>query len=404
MRFPGANDIRCKSCGHFETLPRPPRADDVCPACGAGVFRREGPAPDPLSHVGVLVRAMGSLGGVLFIVGVALIASVPHMTLRALAAVMITLASLKLAIRAMNVTRKDGIGFPEVSPEELFDRSALLPAGVFAIVFTLLPRLLFATAFAPSEGRLDDELVMQGAEPSLLDHDGAEEFPSLDDDETAWEDAFDEEPEDPALAQAIAAARKESARAEPPSGNSAPPTAAVALTRPPVVDDGARPRGLRVAVLLLALMLFLYAPMALVSYLRSGSAWALFNIPQGILDIAKDPRGYARLCAVAVTAFVVGFAFDTLTVDWPFYAAPLAHIPRNTVQLFAWGVCGLYVRSRARQLAMPVDDDDWVLLTRHAAPVASVAEPMRVRPTSISLDDDDDIPVVQGAALPDDRP
>jgi len=403
MRFKGANEIYCKSCQHFEALPRAPRSDDVCPACGAGVYRREGPAPDPISHLGELVRAMGSLSGVLFIVGVALIASVPHVTLRALAAVMITLASLKLAVRAMNVSRKDGIGFPEVSPEELFDRSALLPATVFAVVFALLPRLMITIAIgAPDDSDVHAE---DPAVHAFLEDDGTDVEAPIGEDAT-WHDDDDEEQVDAALAEAIAAAQRERAReAGVASATLEPqrPPASTTTARATSVDDGAGSPSMRVAFMLLALALFFYAPMALVSFLRSGSTWAILSVPRGISDIAQDPRGYARLCAVAVTALVVGLAVDVLTIDWPFYAAPLVHIPRNAVQLFAWGVCGLYVRSRARQLSMPIDGDDWVLLTRHQAPPAP-AEPARVRPTSISLDDEDDIPIVTGAALPEHDP
>jgi hypothetical protein len=397
MSFSGSNDILCKKCGHFESLSRAPRADDACPACGSGIYRRLGPSPDPLSHVGQLFRALGSLRGVFFVIGVAFLGSVPHVTLWLASAVMITLASLKIANRAMNVTRKDPIEFPEVSPDELFDRAALMPAGMFALLFLFVPRILFSFAFvAPS-----DRDEFWGAEQS--DDDGATAQAG---DEAGWEWNEDEPapPEDPALAAALEKVQREHGAKQQ--------DLAAALKS---ADDAATPDGIEKApkkaaapvrwlYLLGALALFFYAPMALVSYLRTGSTWALFFIPQGVLAIAGDARGYARLSAVAVTAFVLAFGLDTLTHDWPFWAGPLALIPRNALQLVAWGACGLYVRSRARQLDMPVDGDDWVLLTRPAAPLAAPVEAPRPRPAALSLGDDDDIPMVQGTVLPPDAP
>jgi hypothetical protein len=389
VSFTGENDILCKKCGHFETLSRAPRMDDTCPACGSGIYRRLGPAPDPLSHVGQLFRALASLRGVFFVVGVAVLGALPHITLWIAAAVMITLASLKLAGRAMNVTHKDGIEFPEVSPDELFDRSALVPAGIFATLFLFVPRLLFSFAFVAPEERDDfwgaDSHEQHAADPSIDTVDG---------DGWQWQD---EAPQDPALAAALADIQKMQKAQTEPSGAAAPSVVPSVTTKKP---HGA----MRFGALFGALALFLYAPMALVSYLRTGSTWALFFIPNGIVTIAQDLRGYARLSVVAVTAFVLAYGLDSLTHEWPFWAGPLVLMPRNALQLIAWGACGLYVRSRARQLDMPVDGDDWVLLTRPPAPLAAPAEAPRPRPAALSLGGDDDIPMVQGTVLPPDAP
>lgn len=256
-------DIWCKACGHRESLQRALRADESCPVCNAGVFKRHG-APSPTSHARHLMASLLSMRGVMFVGAVALFASVPDWRARALASIMLTLGGIKLAMRAMKVERE--IEFPELSPEELFDFSAIIPAIAFSLTFLIAPWVL----------------VLFG-----LDAEGVR----------------------------------------------------------------------RTLMLSGAAFLVAFAPMALVMYLRTGTSFALFLLPQGIAAIASDVKGYVGLCTLAVPALVGVVVLDSLPL--PFYYAPLLQLPRVTLVLLAWGLCGLYVRSRAREYDVPCDDFDW---------------------------------------------
>jgi hypothetical protein len=331
-----------------------------------------------------------------------------HYVLWIASMVMITLASLKLAVRAMNV--KGEIEFPEVSPEELFDRSALLPAGVFALLFLVLPAVLFEIAIPspPPKSAFDSLAPKDGARvkgmPSQDDLDALADYgnPSA----YVHEGDADVPPEaeiDPALRDAVAKVER-AQKKRAPSAEERAPDAEVSFTRE-LHDDTKRVGWLLV---LAALALFLYAPMALVMFLRTGSTWAFLFVPQGIAAIAQDVRAYAGLAAIAVPAFGLKVGIDRLVEALPFYVEPLLLFPRSALILVAWGACGLYVRQRARDFDMPVDVDDWVAHARppptpdpslglDAAPVA------RRRPTAISLDggpDDFDPPPVVGTLLP----
>ena len=244
--------------------------------------------------------------------------------------------------------------------------------------------------------------VLEGPDPERAENDGEHAF--ADGDDGAWQDDNEPPPPDPALAAALAAAEKKHGKAQGASDLAAAGDASKDAQRAQARQGKKPGASVRFGFLLGALALFLYAPMALVSYLRTGSTWALLFVPQGVMTISQDLRAYGRLAAVAVSAFAGAFLLDAITYDWPFYATPLALIPKNVLQLVAWGACGLYVRARARQLGMPVDDEDWTLLTRTPAQPLPPPPPVQARPAAISLDSDDDIPLVQGTVLPPDAP
>lgn len=291
----GGMDIWCKACGHKESLQRALRADEACPVCNAGICKRRGAPPSPASHARHLFAALLSMRGVMFIGAVAIFASVPDWRARAIAAVMLTLGAIKLAMRAMKVERD--IEFPELSSDELFDFSAIIPAIAFSLTFLITPWVL----------------VMFG----------------LDADDTKQK-----------------------------------------------------------AMLGGAAFLVAFAPMALVMYLRTGTAFALFFFPQGLAAIASDVKGYVGLCMFAVPALAGVVVLDSLSL--PFYYAPLVQLPRVALVLLTWGFCGLYVRSRAREFDVPCDDFDWTPHQRVfdmpvAAPTASRSRtpaPSSMRPAS----------------------
>lgn len=364
------SDIWCRMCGHSETLQRALRADDKCPACGANVYRRKGPPPSPRTHVGQVVRALFSLRGVFFLVGLAIVSEAAsfHYALVVPALMMLTLASLKLATRAMRVDtspKSEGVEFPEVSAEELFDRTALLPALVFALVFLVVPGVLFTIAWPehreqkpPTRNAAQDmaDLALGITPPASPPQHARAHDDDADGDEPGDLSGFDDAQVDPALQAAIASANK---RAPPPRANEAPPVHEDEDTS--VLDDAhASLGGLAPALMGLALLLLLYAPMALVMFLRTGTTWALFFVPQGIATIVSDVKAYAGLCAFAVPAFGSKILLDRVADALPFYVEPFLLVPRNALILVAWGVCGLYVRQRARTFDMPVDEDDWV--------------------------------------------
>jgi hypothetical protein len=377
-------EIWCKKCNHHEALGRAIRPDEACPACGGAVYVRRTAPPTPQSHAGVLMRSLLSGRALMFVAFVTLVGMVPDFRARALAAAMVTLAGLKLAMRAMRVGQ-DGVEFPELSFEELFDVKAVLPSVVFSLVFLLAPTLLLGFALATT---VVEEPVMSSATEEGADD--ADAPPAGFDDDDAWEEA----PADPALAAALAGTARRSTDDARAAGERTD-TEEAREPRPKTRPSGLS--GARTAACVVAFLLFAFAPIALVLYLRTGTTWALFLVPQGVSAISADPKGYLALCLLVWPAFVAQLGLDALTSALPFYLDPIAVVPRTFAVLLVWGLCGLYVRSRAREFDMPIDDEDWAVQPRSSPAPAS--NETRARPTSISLGDDDP-PLVVGALEP----
>jgi hypothetical protein len=405
----GNADIWCRSCGHNETLTRALRGDDVCPACGGNIYRRKGEPPRPSTHVVEVLKALLTLRGIFFLIGLNLIALAGNLqpALAIAAAVMLTLASLKLAVRAMNIGN-DGLEFPEVSPEELFDRRALLPAGVFAILFLVIPVLCIDAAFPPPASKHDADAMGMLGVPAGHKHGAAPagDAPDLGIDFSQLEKmasnngAPGDNDVDPALRDAMAKAHVGDADPDDDDDTGAK----VAGHASP---HKAHTTGMSWGLLALGIFLLAYAPMALVMFLRTGSTWALFFIPQGVKTILDDTKAYAGLALFAVPAFAGQVLLDRVIAMVPFYVGPIFLLPKTALILVGWGVCGLYVRQRARAFDMPVDTDDWVPHTRPPPRVQATApEPKRVRPTAIGLDgvpdDMPDAPPITGTLLPPD--
>src|SRR5687768_11251105 len=131
-------EIFCKRCAHHEELGRGLRVDEKCPACGNGVQRRVARV-GPASHVHRLLGAILSVRGIFFLVAFAAIGTIPIGALAAGSVLLLFLGSLRLALKAMSVGADGKIAFPEVSAEELFDKSMLVPALFFVLVFVWVP-------------------------------------------------------------------------------------------------------------------------------------------------------------------------------------------------------------------------------------------------------------------------
>jgi hypothetical protein len=167
-----------------------------------------------------------------------------------------------------------------------------------------------------------------------------------------------------------------------------------------------------------ALVLFLYSPMALVLHLRTKSSWGFFAVFPGIRLIARSPRAYLSLIGLVGSAMIARYAIDAASaVSFSSLSLLLfvaLHAAKAVAVLMAFGLCGLYIRDQARVLDFPCDDDDWVPLAKpeeivHGFPASArhgsaTERTMGDRPRGhhapIALGaDDTDVPVVQGQML-----
>ena len=117
---------------------------------------------------------------------------------------------------------------------------------------------------------------------------------------------------------------------------------------------------LSLALLALAALLLLWAPMALVMYLRTGATVGLVWLPGGLQLIARDPIGYALLLVLVGSSLIVQIGANLALAALPFFVEFPVHVVKGIAVLGGWGLCGLYIRGHARTLDFPCDDDDWV--------------------------------------------
>lgn len=110
----------------------------------------------------------------------------------------------------------------------------------------------------------------------------------------------------------------------------------------------------------LAGALFLWSPMALVLYLRTGSLLGFFLVPQGLKLIFLNFRGYLLLSFLVLSAqgLLVGVYVANTVV--PFPISMLLSGVKAILVFAAYGAAGLYVRQYARVLDFPVDEEDWI--------------------------------------------
>ncbi|MCC7070913.1 MAG: hypothetical protein IT383_06310 [Deltaproteobacteria bacterium] len=358
-------ELYCRRCGGRRFEPRP--APDLVCECGAGLYRRDGEPPRPSTHWLQIARSFVTLRGVFFFATVAVLGALPIGLAQRIAAVLVYLAAIKMAMRAMKVTRNEPIQFPEVSADELFDFGTLIPAAVFVVVFTWAPPILLAFG---ASGALDFT-------PETRDTREAPAFVAPDD---------------------LPDAARFGADVEDLRGLGVDTRFAAdeAADLPPIPDEledgGGSPWSL--VAIIVGLLLLAWAPMALVLYLRTGTTFGFFHVPGGIGALRADPVGYLALAALVLPTMGVRFVADLMQAALPFVLAPPIVAGKAAAIILGWGIAGLYVRQHARSYDMPVDEDDWVLFTRFPqeapVPVASA------RPTAIDLDEP---PLVRGAAL-----
>ncbi|HEY4223485.1 MAG TPA: hypothetical protein VGO62_19140, partial [Myxococcota bacterium] len=317
-------EIYCKRCLHHEELGRPLRADETCPACGAGVHRRKGKAPRPLTHFPAVLRAIFSLRGIAFLVVFSLFGMIPIGPLAWASIIMLFLGSLKLAMKTMSMV--DGkVAFPEVSPEELFDKSALIPALAFVFLFVWTPPILLA--FAASGVFTIDPGISLPTSPTSSTPAAVALAPAP---KTAHNKkdpggelgalgAFDGTGGlDPAAVNDMLAkagiSQEDLAKAQAdPQGFAKALQSAPSPDLTPHLRAQTELDAPRVACGILGLLLFLWAPMALVLYLRTSSTLAMVWVPAGARTMMRDPGGYFVLCFLVLPALAARFLIDAYT-------------------------------------------------------------------------------------------
>jgi hypothetical protein len=113
----------------------------------------------------------------------------------------------------------------------------------------------------------------------------------------------------------------------------------------------------RVAAVVAAAGLLLYAPMALVQLLRTASTWGLLAVPDGVRHVLRDPRGYGVLLALFSSASVVTLLVSLSPVGY--LGSAVGELVYAASTMFAFGLVGLYVRQHARALGVECDGADW---------------------------------------------
>ena len=351
-------EIYCKRCMHYEELGRPVKAGELCPACKAPTQRRVGRV-GPATHFLSVLRAIFSFRGFFFLVAFAMIGTIPLGALAAGSVLLLYLGGLRLAINAMQLGKDGKVAFPEVSPEELFDKSNLLPALVFVFVFVWAPPIFVgyastgvvtydpasllapsAPSASPTSPTSTNGLPTDGASGATTEQAQTDKAVS----DALKSMGFD----DPALeAQAKAMMQKELDEAKRDLVPSPGPKEEPHLDAPRIVSG------------VLGLFLFLWAPMAIVLFLRNPSTLTMFHLRAGLATLANDPLGYLVLSLFVLPSIAARFGADLLTAIGPFWMTPGILWVKGALVMFAWGLCGLYVRQRARAFDLPVDDADW---------------------------------------------
>jgi hypothetical protein len=377
-------EIYCKRCLHHEELGRALKADEKCPACGAGVHRRNGKPPRPSTHFVLVLRAILSWRGLGFLVVFSLFGMIPVGALAWAAIIMLFLGGLKLALKSMQVVGGK-IEFPEISPEELLDKSALVPALAYVFLFVWLPPILIAFGISGAF-TLDpaEDLANAHAVHKSTKH-------------------VDAASSDDAMSQALA----NFGGGNLGNGGAIDPQIASALKQAGVPSDalqggkldeatlkkaledapGPQPRlknhvdidAIGALCIALGVLLFLWAPMAVVLYLRTSSTVAMLYVPAGVRTMLNDPLGYLELCLFVLPALAFRFFVDAYT-STTLIAAPWFLAAKGAAVLVSWALCGLYVRSHARAFELPVDDDDWTPHGNHASPPAEAMPVVQGQP------------------------
>jgi hypothetical protein len=177
------------------------------------------------------------------------------------------------------------------------------------------------------------------------------------------------------------------------------------------LQPGVIPPGVGVPI---ALALLAYAPIALVLMLKRNAISGVLDVGTALKAVRHDPGGYLFLTVLVLGSFGLTLLLSSVWQASRFPAAVVAYIIvvpllGLTVPL-AFGLCGLYVRSKARLLQVACDEEDWT----RAVPVSAPDEPPpapQPPATPISLPPvappaADAIPVVAGQLLsaPDEPP
>lgn len=339
----------CRRCGFWEQNHAADRGDPTCPRCQAGLWKRKGPSPSPANHFGVLVSAIFSFPGILFMVVYAVLAAMPLPIYgKALVSLLLFMGAVKMAYRAMS-TEHGRIAFPSLDPRELAE-SSLVPVVVFSLVFMLLPAFLLHLALNPDTDR---DVMRDRAEYTVPAVRGSHVKVG--------------NPQD------SSAEMVEETRDKPTEQHPQPLKKKSLLRRMDKVSW---------AALLGALALLLYSAMALVLFLRDNSTWSMFRVDVGLNVIGRDVGGYLVLAGMVVALNAVRFFTDLE----PLHRSILLSIPVNAVKavltLVAYGVCGLYARQKARLLDVPCDDDDWIPMAE--GPPSQNTDPEPIRPAPVA--------------------
>jgi len=135
------------------------------------------------------------------------------------------------------------------------------------------------------------------------------------------------------------------------------------------IGQGPVPAGAGVPI---SLLLLAYAPLALVLMLKSNSVVGMLDLPTAIRVIRHDPGGYFFIGLMVLGSFGLTFLLTTIWDAARFPASIAAYllvVPGLGFTVpFAFGLCGLYVRSKARLFQVACDEEEW---TR--APIVAAA-------------------------------
>jgi hypothetical protein len=303
---------------------------------------------------------------------------------RVVGTLLLYLTAVRLAWRAMAV-EKGVIRFPDLDPRDFFEPSTLTPVVLYALLFVVAPVSLVQVGVGELMAAKAPQAVTAGSGESA---DGES-------DPAAWGTWADSEegegmeeppPTTDAERRAMEAARGLSAGEEGPG----------ARVRATPRDGGKvtlaakkRARTLAAVLFTLATILLLYSAMALVLFLQSNTFLGMFNVVAAWRALRADPGGYVLLAGVVVGINLATLAADAGAVRSSLVVAPAFFGVKTVLTLFVYGLGGLYVRQHARQLDLPVDDEDWEPFpslppTARPAAGASAGDGSRMHPQDVA--------------------
>jgi hypothetical protein len=112
------------------------------------------------------------------------------------------------------------------------------------------------------------------------------------------------------------------------------------------------------AVVAGAVALYAFGPLGLLGYLRHGTTFGFFTPGTAWTLFLRDPAGLLGVALAFLGVIFGGIAIDTL-LSTSLLGSAAGSAVWAIALLYAFGLCGLFLRKHSRALRLGLDDDEW---------------------------------------------